>query len=229
MTDTDKHKIASSFPDKFEQSNLGIEISSAEYKTFEDGIFANSMDDKWNVFVSGDTLYLARSWTDFCIYKVLIKRQDDSVILSSFQVNRDENQYRSKDIQYDIKLLRKLLQMFLRKEDFYSDPELELPLIKATIQKVDPNNECKKSIGSNNVGLTMQIHNGLTTNEQKKYCDVIGWTELREKIANKNDDEPLVSLCLQNRNTNSAATYYFDKDANEFLGEIIITSKLSSS
>ena len=229
MTDIDKHKIASSFPDKFEQSNLGIEISSAEYKTFKDGIFANSMDDKWNVFVWDNTLYLARSWKGFCIYKVFIKRQGDSVLLSSFQVNRDENQYRSKDIQYDIKLLRKLLQMFLRREDFYSDSELELPLIKATIQKVDPNNECKKSIGSNNVGLTRQIHNRLTTNEQKKYCDVIGWTELRERIANKNDDEPLLSLYLQNRNTNSAATYYFDKDANEFLGEIIITNKLGSS
>jgi len=229
MTDTTKYKIASSFPDKFEQSNLGIEISSSEFKTFEDGIFANSMDDKWNVFVLDNILFWARSWTDFCIYKVFTKRQDDSVILSYFQVNRDEKQYRSRDLHYDTVLLRKLLQMFLQREDFYSDPELDLPLIKATIQNIDTNNECKKSIGSNNVGQTRQIHNGLTTDEQKKYCEVIGWKELRDKIANKKDDEPMVSLYLQNRNTNSAVTYYFDKNANELLGQIIIKGKLSNS
>lgn len=229
MTDKDKYKISTSFPDKFDQTTLAIEISLAEFKIFEDGIFATSMDDKWNVFVSDRIMYLARSWTNICIYKVFTHQQDRKVILSYFQVNRNDNQYKSKDIEYDTVLLKKLLQMFLHREDLYSDPKLELPLIKSTLENIDPNNNCKKSIGSNDVGLTKQIHDGLTTGEQKKYYDVIGWTELKSKILNKSDNEPLVSLHLQDRQTNSAVTYYFDKDAKELLGQIIIKSRLTSS
>lgn len=225
MTDKDKYKIVTSFPDKYETNHLDLEISTTEFKTFEDGIFAGSMDEKWNVFVSDDTIYFARSWTNFCIYKIFVKRQATTVMLSDFQVSRDDNQYKSKDIDYDTVLLKKLLQMFLHREDFYSDPKLELPLIKKTIERLDPNNECKKSIGSNNVGLTRQIHNGLTNEEQKKYFDIIGWTELKEMIANKSENEPLISLYLHNRQNNSATTFYFDKDTSELLGQITINRK----
>ncbi len=141
MTHIDRHKIATSFPDKFDQATLGIDISSSEFKIFEDGIFATDMDSKWNVFVLGSILYLARSWTNFCIYKVVVQKQNGKVTLTDFQVNRNENQYRSKDIEYDTVLLRKLLQMFLQREDLYYDPNLELPLIKATLETIDPNNE----------------------------------------------------------------------------------------
>lgn len=225
MTDIEKHKIATSFPDKYETNRLDLEISTAEFKTFEDGIFGGSMDEKWNVFVFDDTIYFARSWTNFCIYKVFVKRQAQTVILSYFQVSRDDNHYKSKDLEYDTLLLKKLLQMFLQREDFYSDPKLELPLIKKTIERLDPKNECKKSIGSNNVGLTRQIHNGLTTEEQKKYFDIIGWTELKKMIADKSDNEPLMSLYLQNRQNKSATTCYFDKETNKLLGQITINKR----
>lgn len=225
MTDKDKHKIATSFPEKYETNRLDLEISTSELKTFEDGIFAGSMDEKWNIFVLGDIVYFARSWTNFCIYKVFVKRQAETVILSDFQVSRDDNQYKSKDIDYDTVLLKKLLQMFLQREDFYSDPKLELPLIKMTIGRFDPNNDCKKSIGSNNVGLTRQIHNGLTTEEQKQYFEITDWTELKEMISDKSDNEPLISLYMLNRQNNSATTYYFDKEANELLGHITINKR----
>lgn len=225
MTDNEKHKIATSFPDQYEINRLDLEVLTSEFKIFEDGKYAGSMDEKWNVFVLSDTLYFARSWTNFCIYKVFVNRQNEKVILSDFQVNRDDSQYKSKDIDYDTILLKKLLQMFLQREDFYSDPKLELPLIKRIIERLDPNNECKKSIGSNNVGLTKQIHNRLTTEEQKQYFEIIGWTELKKMIAGKNDSEPLISLYLQNRQNGSATTYYFDKEADVLLGQITINKK----
>jgi hypothetical protein len=229
MTETFKHKIANSFPEKFDESKLKIEINDSEYKIFEEGIFSKSMDEKWNVFVIDSCIYFARSWTHFCIYKILVNRQNEKVILSTFKVNRDENQYNSNDIEFDTVLLKKLLQMYLKREDFYTDPKLGIPLIKATIEKIDPNNECIKSIGSNNVGLTKQIHNRLNTDEQKKHTTLLGWTELKNNISNKPDNEPLLSLYLQNRKNNSAVTYYFDKDGEKLLGEIIIKSELSSS
>jgi hypothetical protein len=229
MNDTRKHEIATSFPDQFETNQLNLEISTSEFGTFEKGIFADSMDEKWNVFVLGDIIYFARSWTHNCIYKVFTSRKSELVTLSEFQVNRNESEYKSKDLDYDTVLLKKLLQMFLNREDFYSDPKLELPLIKSTIEELDPNNDCKKSIGSNNIGLTRQIHNGLTTDEQKNYFDVFGWDELKEMIADKDEKEPLISLYMQHRENKSAVTYYFDKKADRLLGEIRIKNKISSS
>jgi hypothetical protein len=225
VTDIEKHRIASSFPDKYETSRLDLEISTAEFKTLEEGIFAADMDEKWNVFVVDDTICFARSWTNHCIYKVFVKRQDQVVILSHFQVNRDDTQYRSKDLDYDTVLLKKLLQMFLHREDFYSDPKLELPLIKKTIERLDPYNECRKSIGSSNVGLTRQVYIALTSDEQKQYYEVIGWTELKELISDKSDSEPLISLHIHNSQNMSATTYYFDKEANELLGQITISRR----
>ena len=225
---TDKLKIATSFPDKYEVNKLDLKISTEEFKIFEVGIFAGSMDEKWNVFVLDDILYFARSWTNFCIYKVFVRKLEGIVILSDFQVNRDTKQYNSNDIEYDTILLKKLLQMFLKREDVYSDPKLELPLIKKTIEEFDPKNECKKSIGTSNVGFTRHTHNGLST-EQKEYFELSGWTELDNIIGSKNDNEPLISLYLQNRLTNSSTTYYFDKDAKELLGHITIRNKISFS
>ncbi len=229
MNDKRKREIAVSFPDQFETNRLGLEISTAEFKIFENGIFAGSMDEKWNVFALGDSIYFARSWTHNCIYKIFTTKRSNSVTLSKFQVNRNENEYKSKDLDYNTVLLKKLLQMFLNREDFYYDPKLDFPLIKSTIKNLDPNNKCRKSIGSNNVGLTRQIHNGLTTEEQKEYFDVIGWEELKEVIAEKEDTEPLISLYLQNRESKIAITYYFDQNAKELLGHIRIKRKIDNS
>ena len=228
MTDPDKLKIAASFPKKYDANRLDLVISLNEYKTFEDGIFAGSMEEKWNVFVLDKTIYFARSWTNYCIYKVFIDIQSDSVKLSDFHVSRDDNQYKSKDIEYDTILLKKVLQMFLKREDFYLDPKLELPLIKRTINAIDPNNECKKTIGSDNVGSIRNTYNALIADDQNKYIEVIGWAELREVIAGRKEDEPVITLYLQNRQKKSGGTYYFDKNADELLGEITIKNKFIS-
>lgn len=222
MNETKKQEVANSFPKWFETSKLNLEISASEFEVFEKGIYAGSMDEKWNVFVLDNIIYFARSWTNNCIYKVLTLPKAEFVTLSEFHVNRDEKEYKSKDLEYDTVLLKKLLQMFLNREGFYSDPKLELPLIKKLIEEIDPNNNCKKSIGSNNVGLTIRIHNRLTTDEQKDYFDVIGWSELKEIIADKDENEPLISLYMQHRENKSIVPYYFDKEANKLLGEIRI-------
>ncbi|RZK01383.1 MAG: hypothetical protein EOO46_20475 [Flavobacterium sp.] len=118
MTHQEKHKIAASFPDQYETNRLDLELSAVEFRTFEDGIFAESMEEKWNVFVLSDIIYFARSWTNFCIYKVSVKKDKFHIVLSEFKINRDESQYRSKDLDYDTVLLKKLLKMFIKTEDF---------------------------------------------------------------------------------------------------------------
>lgn len=229
MTLYEKNKIASSFDDKFEEFRLNIELSKEEFALFDNGIFSNSMDEKWNIFVLDNYMYCARSWTNHCIYKVRFSKQAGFVILVKAFVTKNKYQYNSSNIQQDKILFLRLIQMYLGRNDLYVDPEFKLDLIKETLFKNDPNNEFKRSIGHNDVGLTRHIYDTMTTDEQKKYCDVTGWSELKNKISSKNAKEPLLSLYLFNKETNSAITYYFDKDAKELLGHIIIKVKKAAN
>lgn len=112
MTETDKHKIAISFPDKFIQADLEIRISVTDFEVFEKGIFSDNMDEKWNIFVLNNVLYLARSWTNFCIYKVYLNYLENEVLLTKFQVNRNNEQYKSLDLERDTIVLKSILKRF---------------------------------------------------------------------------------------------------------------------
>ncbi|MDO9185371.1 MAG: hypothetical protein Q7W13_05110 [Bacteroidia bacterium] len=228
MTDEKKNTIANSFPDKFVEDNISVVISSGEFELFEKGVFAPNMDSKWHIFVNSNNLYLARSWTNICIYKIPFEKFGDHVYLKKFYVNRVTDQYSSTDVEFDKTLLLRILQGYLKREDLYVDPKLSLPLIKATVEKFDKNNEYSKSIGSNNVGLTLQIHNGLTSNKQNDWL-VEGWDELKSNIKNLKEDEPLISLHLSHRQNKKSTTFYFDKSGNRILGQITMTDKKKSS
>lgn len=221
MTQEEKQNLANSFPQTFTEAQLGIEISGTELKVFENGVWANSMDEKWHIFVLNEVIYFVRSWTNYCIYKVFLQRRDDKVLLTHFHVNR--SQYRSNDIEFDTVMLKKLLQMYLKREDIYVDPKLDLPLISQTVLQYDPNNDYKKSIGSNDVGVTKSIYNGFIENSQG-FATIDGWDELSKKLQGKPDREPLISLHMQHRKLKTARTFYFSQDATELLGEIVITT-----
>ena len=57
-------QIAKSFSNFFEESILDINLEKKEYEILKQGIFSSDMDDKWNVFIIENFLYLSRSWTD---------------------------------------------------------------------------------------------------------------------------------------------------------------------
>ena len=56
----------------------------------------------------------------------------------------------------------------------------------------------------------------------------MGWNNLKEIIADKDENETLISLSMQHRENKSAVTYYFDNEADKLL-EIRIKNKISSS
>src|ERR1700760_548038 len=68
-----KH-IAASFSGEYEEFDPELTLTATEFELFEKGIFSNSMDDKWHIFVIEDKMYLARSWTGYCIFKIHVKR-----------------------------------------------------------------------------------------------------------------------------------------------------------
>lgn len=228
MTDEKKISIANSFPDKFVDGNISVDIPLDDFESFEKGVFAQDMDSKWHIFTLSNYLYLARSWTNICIYKIPVEKSDNHVHLKKFYVNRNSEQYRNIDIEFDRKLLLEILQHYLKREDLYVNEKLDLPLIKSTIEKFDQNNEYTKSIGNNDVGLTLLIYNGLTSGEETD-CVVEGWDELKSNIKNLDRKEPLISLYLSNRQTKFSTTFYFDKNASKIIGQITLVDKNSSS
>lgn len=80
----------------------------------------------------------------------------------------------------------------------------------------------KKSIGRQPVWLTRKINSSLTTDEQQKYIDLTGWEQLDLNLSQRPGDEVLISLYMQNSKTTHAATYYFDINAQELLGQVVI-------
>jgi hypothetical protein len=229
MTIEEQIQIANTFSDKFQEFDIGLTFKADEFKQFDNGIFANDMDDKWNIFVLDNFMYWVRSWTDYCIYKIQLIRQDDNITLQKGFVTREKSQYNSVNLDKDKILFLQLLQIILNRDDIYVDPEFELEIIKEIISKLDPNSKCIKSIGhGNNVGLTKNIYDGLTTHS-KNFCEVIGWQELRKELETKNDNEDLLSLYLQDKDTKKATTFYFDKEGKLLLGQVTVIDRHSSS
>jgi hypothetical protein len=40
------------------------------------GFVSQDMDDKWDIYLDGDTFYFHRSWTGLCIFRMRLQRKD---------------------------------------------------------------------------------------------------------------------------------------------------------
>ena len=84
-------------------------FSDTQYKALQDGYRPRGTDDRWLIYLKDDWLYVHRSWTGFCIFKVNIADDNGSYISTILQINRDINQYRSTNIGSDIAELNSVL------------------------------------------------------------------------------------------------------------------------
>jgi hypothetical protein len=217
LTEHLKQEIAYSFPTEYAEFDLRLTLPISDWEVFDKGISSTSMEEKWNVFAFAGELYWARSWTNHCIFKIFVDKQVNAVKFGKTYVNRNTNQFNSADVEQDRILLLKLIQMYLKREDLYVDPKLELPLIRETIDQYDPRNEYKKSVGSNGVGLTKKIYDSLIGNVGADHV-LEGWVELRNNLAEFDDQEPLINVHLLHRETKSGITFYFNGTATKLLG-----------
>jgi hypothetical protein len=83
--------------------------SKSEFEKIIVGTIPEVMEDKWFVFYEDPWLYLHRSWTGFCVFKVRFEMFDDSVKITEAWVNRDPEQYNETDDSRDENLLKILL------------------------------------------------------------------------------------------------------------------------
>ena len=80
------------------------------------GNIPQAMEDKWFWYMEGNTLFVHRSWTGACIYRIDFSSDNRHKVT----VNRDPEQYTCTSIDEDKKSLNHLLDGWSRKDyDYY--------------------------------------------------------------------------------------------------------------
>jgi hypothetical protein len=73
------------------------------------GVIPREMEDKWFVFYEEPWLYVHRSWTGYCIFRVRFEVVEEVAGISEVWVNRDTEQYTETEDLRDRNLLVTLL------------------------------------------------------------------------------------------------------------------------
>ena len=87
--------------------------STSEMQSIRQGLIPEEMEDKWFMFMAGDTLFIHRSWTGHCIYHIRFIAEGEDHVPADVMVNRDPEQYKNTDEQYDARLLAFLIDNLL--------------------------------------------------------------------------------------------------------------------
>ncbi|MBN3894455.1 MAG: hypothetical protein HWQ41_04030 [Nostoc sp. NOS(2021)] len=92
-------------------TNITVEklYSQEEFDRIAAGVIPEQMEDKWFIFYEAPWLYLHRSWTGFCIFKVRFEVVGESVKIAEVHVNRDPAQQMNTDDERDASMLGILL------------------------------------------------------------------------------------------------------------------------
>jgi hypothetical protein len=83
--------------------------SPLEFEIISAGLMPVEMEDRWFIYYESPWLYLHRSWTGFCIYKVRFEPCGDKILATETIVNRDPAQYSETGDAKDVDFLRGLL------------------------------------------------------------------------------------------------------------------------
>jgi hypothetical protein len=83
------------------------EFSCEEFERLSHGFIPQEMEDKWFIYLDGNTLHLHRSWTGICIYEVEFAAEAGRYVVHRALVNRKQTQ--GTDEAYHSKLLHFLI------------------------------------------------------------------------------------------------------------------------
>lgn len=90
--------------------------TAAEYARIARGFIPRDMDDRWFIYLDGDTLALHRSWTGACIFLVRLVPVGAGYRIAEAWANRDPAQYRVTDAGKDATDIARLIDLLLLKQ-----------------------------------------------------------------------------------------------------------------
>jgi hypothetical protein len=89
----------------------------ADFDCIVAGVIPREMEDKWFVFYEEPWLYVHRSWTGYCIFKVRFEVVEEVAGISEVWVNRDAEQYAEIEDLRDSNLLATLLRGWAKRDN----------------------------------------------------------------------------------------------------------------
>ena len=96
---SDRHTV--DMPDHYEVATLNRSVSEEEYQALVCGFIPQDTDHRWFLYVQDNWVYLHRSWTGHCIFKLKLEVSSGNIILTDIYINRDPDQYRSVNTEAD--------------------------------------------------------------------------------------------------------------------------------
>jgi len=103
-------------PEKHVNFILNYKFTEDQMNRLRRGNIPKEMEDKWFWFMEGNTLYIHRSWTGYCIYIVDFSDSDEHKVT----VNNDPDEYGINDIESEKSFLVDLLIYWSEKKYNYS-------------------------------------------------------------------------------------------------------------
>jgi hypothetical protein len=91
-------------------------FTEAEAERLMLGLVPEEMEDKWFIYFEDGWLRFHRSWTGAFIYALRLDRGATGTRVTDSWVNRNSEQYKPRDTEYDRKLVRFLIDAFLLKK-----------------------------------------------------------------------------------------------------------------
>lgn len=88
-------------------------FNHAEAEAIANGSIPKAMEDKWFICLHESWLLFHRSWTGVCVYALRLEDSPGGLQVVDSWVNRDPNQYKWTDVEYDRRLVRFLIDAFL--------------------------------------------------------------------------------------------------------------------
>ena len=104
-------------PKKKEELGYAGFFDDLEAEQLMQGLKPEAMEDKWFVYSQDGWLYLHRSWTGALIYWLKLDGSPAGVRVVESWVNRDEEEYTEKDLDYDQQMIEFLLRRLLLRQD----------------------------------------------------------------------------------------------------------------
>ena len=86
---------------------------AADFARIRRGFTPQQMEDKWLIYYDDPWLWVHRSWSRFCIFRVRFEPGEAGFTAVESWVNRDPDQYKTTGLEFDRAVLRFLIERLI--------------------------------------------------------------------------------------------------------------------